>query len=168
MRFHQADYIDHSFVDASGDAEASSGSALEALFDRLAENSNRTVAAAGAWTPSLLPHLGGCLRATGQPICWFRPADPDRFRPPRFRVWTADVIEKGWYGFPALDDGRVKVANHGAGRVLDADRLEGPPSGPPVLVCLHWEGSGRLTLYHAVTGKVLSTGAAPGGAAAWA
>ncbi len=31
---------------ASGDAEASSGSALEDLFDRLAENSNRTVAAA--------------------------------------------------------------------------------------------------------------------------
>ena len=32
--------------DASGDAEASSGSALEALFDRLAESSDRTVAAA--------------------------------------------------------------------------------------------------------------------------
>lgn len=41
-----ADRLAEWVPDASGDAEASSGTALEALFDRLAENSNRTVAAA--------------------------------------------------------------------------------------------------------------------------
>ena len=91
------------------------------LADGSTVTADRTVLAAGAWTPLLAPHLADRLRATGQPICWYRPADPDAWRPPRFRVWTADVIEKGWYGFPALPDGRVKVANHGVGRVLDAD-----------------------------------------------
>ncbi len=41
-----ADRLAEWVPDANGNAEASSGSALEALFDRLAENSNRTVAAA--------------------------------------------------------------------------------------------------------------------------
>ena len=41
-----ADRLAEWVPDAGGDAEASSGNALEALFDRLAESSNRTVAAA--------------------------------------------------------------------------------------------------------------------------
>ena len=41
-----ADRLAEWMPDVSGDAEASSGSALEALFDRLAENSNRTVVTA--------------------------------------------------------------------------------------------------------------------------
>ncbi len=40
-----ADRLAEWVPEAGGDAEASSGDALEALFDRLAENSNRTVAA---------------------------------------------------------------------------------------------------------------------------
>jgi hypothetical protein len=41
-----ADRLAEWVPEAGGDAEASSGNALEVLFDRLAENSNRTVAAA--------------------------------------------------------------------------------------------------------------------------
>jgi len=45
--------------DAGGDAEAASGSALEALFDRLAESSNRTAAAAVQETPTVDASGGG-------------------------------------------------------------------------------------------------------------
>jgi len=80
-----------------------------------------TLVAAGAWTQVLLPQLADRLRPTGHPVFLFRPRDPARFRPPRFGVWTADIENTGWYGFPALEDGRVKVANHGPGRVLGPD-----------------------------------------------
>ncbi|MEP7200777.1 MAG: FAD-dependent oxidoreductase, partial [Chloroflexota bacterium] len=86
------------------------------------------VMAAGAWTPTLLPHLGDVLWATGQPVLHFRPRDPSLFQPPRFAVWAADIANSGWYGFPALADGTFKIANHGPGRRVHPDepRVIGP------------------------------------------
>ncbi|MGH9141208.1 MAG: FAD-dependent oxidoreductase [Vicinamibacterales bacterium] len=77
--------------------------------------------AAGAWTPTLLPHLGDVMWATGQPVVHFRVHDPAAWQAPRFPVWAADISHSGWYGFPALDDGTLKMANHGAGRRVQAD-----------------------------------------------
>jgi sarcosine oxidase / L-pipecolate oxidase len=77
--------------------------------------------AAGAWTPTLLPWLSGVMWATGQPVLHFRPADPALFRPPHFVVWSADIANTGWYGFPALADGTWKIANHGPGRRVHPD-----------------------------------------------
>jgi glycine/D-amino acid oxidase-like deaminating enzyme len=74
------------------------------------------VLTAGAWTPHLLPELSDVMRATGQPVLHFRPADPEPFRAPRFAVWAADISNTGWYGFPANRDGVVKVGHHGPGR----------------------------------------------------
>ncbi len=71
---------------------------------------------AGAWTPSLLPHLSDVMRATAQPVFQFRVPSPEAFQAPRFPVWAADIARTGWYGFPALDDGTLKIANHGPGR----------------------------------------------------
>lgn len=79
------------------------------------------VVAAGAWTPTLLPHLADRMWASAQPIFYFRVAEPAEYQPPRFSCWTADISRTGWYGFPALDDGTVKVANHGPGRRVDPD-----------------------------------------------
>jgi len=79
------------------------------------------VVAGGAWTPELLPELRSLLRTIGQPVFHFRPEDPGPFRPERFPVWAASLTTQGWYGFPALPDGRVKVANHGTGRPLRAE-----------------------------------------------
>jgi glycine/D-amino acid oxidase-like deaminating enzyme len=59
--------------------------------------------------------------AVGQPVFHFRPADPSLFRPPRFSVWASDLPRTGWYGFPALADGTLKVANHGEGRRVHPD-----------------------------------------------
>jgi glycine/D-amino acid oxidase-like deaminating enzyme len=77
--------------------------------------------AAGAWTPALLPHLGDVMWAIGQPVVHFRVADPAEWQAPRFPVWAADISRSGWYGFPALDDGTLKMANHGVGRRVNAD-----------------------------------------------
>ena len=77
--------------------------------------------AAGAWTPALLPHLGDVMWATGQPVVHFRVEDPAAWQAPHFPVWAADISRSGWYGFPALDDGTLKIANHGVGRRVHAD-----------------------------------------------
>lgn len=81
----------------------------------------RVVLAAGAWTPGLLPELEGKVWPVGQPVFHFHVDEPERFQPPRFPVWAADISRTGWYGFPALDDGTVKVANHGPGRRVGPD-----------------------------------------------
>jgi glycine/D-amino acid oxidase-like deaminating enzyme len=77
--------------------------------------------AAGAWTPTLLPELGEVMWATGQPVVHFRVEDPAAWQAPRFPVWAADIGRSGWYGFPALDDGTLKMANHGPGRRVHPD-----------------------------------------------
>lgn len=79
------------------------------------------VAAAGPWSPALLPHLRDFMDVVGQPVVHFLPRDPEPFRAPRFSVWTADIAHSGWYGFPALPNGIVKIGNHGPGRALHPD-----------------------------------------------
>ena len=77
------------------------------------------VLAAGAWTAALHPALDGFMWPTAQDVLHVRGGPVERFRPPLFPVYTADVAATGWYGFPALADGTLKVARHGAGRRLD-------------------------------------------------
>ena len=84
--------------------------------------SDRVVVAAGAWSPSLLPWLSDVIWATGQPVLHFQADDATAFSPPNFSPWSADISLSGWYGFPALEDGRVKVANHGVGTRLHPDQ----------------------------------------------
>ena len=75
------------------------------------------VVGAGSGTPRLVPELAGALRAIGQPVFHFRPADPRPFEAARFPVFGADIAATGYYGFP-LAGGVVKIANHGAGRAI--------------------------------------------------
>jgi glycine/D-amino acid oxidase-like deaminating enzyme len=87
---------------------------------------DRVLVAAGAWTPLLLPELAGLIEIVGQPVLLFRvePAgrgQAERWRAPRFPPYTADVGRTGFYGFPALADGTLKLANHGAGRRVHPD-----------------------------------------------
>jgi sarcosine oxidase / L-pipecolate oxidase len=89
--------------------------------DGTAHHADDVIVAAGAWTPLLLPELAGTLLSVGQPVLRFRPAHPERFSGPRFPAFTADIGRTGFYGFPALADGTVKLGNHGTGRPLPAD-----------------------------------------------
>lgn len=75
--------------------------------------------AAGAWTQLLLPELAPVMRATGHPVFHLETPLADLFTPPRFTVFTADVANTGWYGFPLHPRERViKIANHGPGQRL--------------------------------------------------
>lgn len=116
-----------------------------AAFDKLIEQNGRVrgvltqegerhegdwvVLAAGTWTPHLLPQLRDVMRSIAQPVIHFRPESPADFRPPDFPVWTADVSTTGWYGFPAKEDGTLKVANHGPGWTLDPRQAHQMPEG---------------------------------------
>lgn len=72
--------------------------------------------AAGAHTPILLPELQPYMKSTGHPVFWLRPKNPTNFIPPRFSVFTADISNSGWYGFPFLEkQGIVKIAKHSNG-----------------------------------------------------
>ncbi len=77
--------------------------------------------AAGAWTPALLPDLANVMWTTGQPVVHFGVDDPPAWQAPRFPVWAADIARSGWYGFPALSDGTLKIGHHGPGRRVDPD-----------------------------------------------
>lgn len=77
--------------------------------------------AAGAWTPAVLPYLARVMWTTGQPVIHFKVQDPDSWRAPLFPVWAADISRTGWYGFPALADGTLKIGHHGAGRRVDPE-----------------------------------------------
>jgi len=79
------------------------------------------VLAAGAWTPRLAPWLSGALRAVAQPVVHFLPASPNDFHGPHFPPFAADISGTGWYGFPAIEDGRVKLGHHADGTDVDPD-----------------------------------------------
>ena len=87
----------------------------------LVHRADHVLVTAGAWTPVLLPWLAPDLRVVGQPVLLFRPAQPERWRAPQFPPFTADVARTGFYGFPALPDGTLKIARHGAGRRVHPD-----------------------------------------------
>ena len=74
------------------------------------------IVCAGAWTPYLLPELAPVMRSTGHPVFHLRPSRPELFSAPDFVVFTADVANSGWYGFPLHPrQPIVKIANHGVG-----------------------------------------------------
>ena len=79
------------------------------------------VIAAGVWTPRLIPELADMMSPVAQTLVYLRPTVPDRFRPPHFPPWGADIPRTGWYGFPTNPEGVVKLGNHGRGRLVDAD-----------------------------------------------
>jgi glycine/D-amino acid oxidase-like deaminating enzyme len=81
------------------------------------------VVATGAWTPYLLPFTRSFFRTSGQPVFHFRPVKPELFAPERFPFFTTDISTTGYYGF-SINQGVVKIANHGAGREMSPDSPE--------------------------------------------
>lgn len=81
------------------------------------------IIAAGAHTPYLLPELQPYMKTTGHPVFWLKPDNPSNFIPPNLCVFTADISNSGWYGFPFLPKhGIVKVAKHSNGLPLHPDK----------------------------------------------
>ncbi|KAJ3271745.1 hypothetical protein HDV01_006353 [Terramyces sp. JEL0728] len=80
----------------------------------------------GAWSESQIPELKGIVRAVGQPVVHFkltRELEPLYLN--KFCVWTADLAKTGFYGFPS-NDGRLKIANHGAGFTFNQNGVSAP------------------------------------------
>jgi glycine/D-amino acid oxidase-like deaminating enzyme len=84
-------------------------------------SADSVVVCAGAWTPTLLPWLADRLHVVAQPVLHFGVTDPAAFSGAAFPPWTADIAGSGWYGFPALPDGRVKIGHHGPGLPVHPD-----------------------------------------------
>ena len=140
------------------------------------------VVAAGVWTPRLIPEMQDMMSPVAQTLVYLRPTLPDRFRPPYFPPWGADIPRTGWYGFPANAEGVVKLANHGPGHIVDADA---PRDADPAVVesgrkflsrsvpelanaplagsrsCFYndtWDGDFYITRHPEIEGLVVSTG----------
>ena len=83
--------------------------------DRAELRADAVVVAAGVWTPRILPEMQELMTPVAQTLVYLRPNLPERFRPPLFPPWGADIPKTGWYGFPVNSEGVVKLANHGPG-----------------------------------------------------
>lgn len=78
-------------------------------------HADQVIFCTGSWTPVLLPYLADVMWPTAQAVFHFKADQLSLYQPPQFPVWTADVGKTGWYGFPAQNDGTLKIANHGVG-----------------------------------------------------
>jgi glycine/D-amino acid oxidase-like deaminating enzyme len=78
-----------------------------------------TVFACGSWSPFLVPELDSVLMSLAHPVIHFKlpQAMLPLFSPPQFCVWSADITQTGFYGFPVTSDGILKLAHHGVGYV---------------------------------------------------
>jgi glycine/D-amino acid oxidase-like deaminating enzyme len=102
---------------------AEEGSRVTGVLDAdgRTHRADAVVVAAGAWSTGILPWLQGALQTVAQPVLHLQVDEPERWRPPAFVPWAADVAETGWYGFPADADGLVTVGHHGSGVPGDPD-----------------------------------------------
>src|SRR5947209_3643671 len=88
-------------------------------------HAEHVVMASGAWTALIVHEMAPLVKVTGHPIFHLKPANPALFTPPQFVVFTADIAQTGWYGFPFHPRERVvKIANHGVGQKLHPDKDE--------------------------------------------
>ncbi|MEZ4644573.1 MAG: FAD-dependent oxidoreductase [Chloroflexota bacterium] len=79
---------------------------------------DNVLAAAGAWTPIILPELEPVMRATGHPVYHLKIGNSTLFKPPHFVVFTADITSSGWYASLHPKHDVIKIANHGVGQLL--------------------------------------------------
>lgn len=99
--------------------ESSSGATIkvgeiEAEYDRI-------VVAGGVWVGRLLPAIGENVKVTHQEMLLLEVEDESLFSSRQMPVWGVDPDGEGWYGFPLLKEGFVKVSKEPLGEVVDPD-----------------------------------------------
>ena len=82
---------------------------------------DRVVVAAGVWVGRLLPELGSHLLVTHQHMVLIEVENPGLFSYPTMPVWGFYPDIQGWYGFPLLREGYVKVSKEPPGEIVDPD-----------------------------------------------
>ncbi len=96
-------------------------SGVEVATERGSFEFDRVVVAAGPWVGRLLPSVGDTMLISRQQMAFWRPEDPAPFRADVYPGWSCHPKTEGWYGFPLLADGNVKVANDMVGEEVDSD-----------------------------------------------
>ena len=94
---------------------------VEVGMDEGSISFDRMVVAAGPWMGRLVPEIGENLLTTRQQMAFFRPEDSRMFEHGAMPVWSIHPVEEGWYGFPLLSDGTVKIAMDLHGDSVDPD-----------------------------------------------
>ena len=82
---------------------------------------DRVVVAVGVWVGRLLPTVGEQVQITHQQMLLIEPLDATRFDHGVMPVWAIDPDGEGWYGFPLLREGYVKVSKEPLGDSVDPD-----------------------------------------------
>ncbi|GAN02310.1 fructosyl amino acid oxidase [Mucor ambiguus] len=82
--------------------------------DKKEHTADRVIVAAGSWTPSVIDMHRQAI-ATGQYVIHFSLSKEDQERMATFPVWSADVSNTGFYGFPCNENGILKIAKHSTG-----------------------------------------------------
>ena len=90
---------------------------------------DRVVVAAGPWVGRLLPELGTKVMVTRQEMLLIEPREREAFAHGVFPVWNFDPDGDGWYGFPLLREGCVKIAKDRPGEIVDPDVDRGGTEG---------------------------------------
>ena len=96
-------------------------SEVEIGYDGGSVTFDRAVVAAGAWVGRLLPTVGDGVEVTHQQMLLIEPGDPAKFDHGAMPCWGVDPDGDGWYGFPMLREGYVKVSKEPVGDTVDAD-----------------------------------------------
>ena len=100
--------------------ESSSGASVREKGGGVSEF-DRVVVAGGVWSGRLVPEVGRNLLVTLREMMFIEVEEPEKFARGRFPVWSDDPDVNGWYGFPLLREGFVKVAIEGIGEIVDPD-----------------------------------------------
>ncbi len=88
-------------------------------------NAENIIVCAGNFTPFLIPEIKPNFKITGHPVFHLKPKNPELFSPPRFTIFTADISNTGWYGFPLHPKEKVvKIALHSEGLELHPEHDE--------------------------------------------
>ncbi len=92
-----------------------------AVFDRV-------IVSAGVWVGRLLPEVGRHIQVTHQEMVLIEVEGRELFGHGRMPVWSIDPDKGGWYGFPLLREGYLKVSLDALGETVDPDLdREGTP-----------------------------------------
>lgn len=104
-------------------------SGVKLFTEGQARKYDRAIVATGVWIGKLLPTIGQFLQVTHQEMVLIEARRPDMFKHGTMPVWGIDPDGEGWYGFPLLREGYLKIAKEPLGETVDPDvDRQGTPS----------------------------------------
>lgn len=83
-------------------------------IDGKLHHGDRVILATGSWTPGIIDMQGHAI-ASGQVVIQFKLSNQQIEELHNMPVWSGDVSNTGYYGFPVNDDGILKIGKHSTG-----------------------------------------------------